>query len=70
MNAPESTVAKFLQAVKEMRDSQRGYFRTRDAYLLRECKVAERKVDDMVRQLAPFYPTSVPMPTPIQPRML
>ena len=45
-----------------MRDDQREYFRTRDKLVLRDCKVAERKVDEMVAELAPFYPTAVPMP--------
>ena len=62
MNAPEGSVAKFLRLVKEMRDDQREYFRTRDKLVLRDCKVAERKVDEMVAELAPFYPTAVPMP--------
>ena len=70
MNAPEGMVSKFLRMVKEMRDGQREYFRTRDQLVLRDCKVAERKVDEMVQKLAPFYPTAVPMATPIQPTML
>ena len=61
MNAPEYLVARFLQTVKEMRDSQRDYFRTRDKMVLRDCKVSERKVDEQIRQLAPYYPTAVPM---------
>ena len=61
MNAPEYLVARFLQAVKEMRDSQRDYFRTRDKMVLRDCKVSERKVDEQIRQLALYYPTAVAM---------
>lgn len=71
MNAPESTVAKFVQTVKEMRDSQKEYFRTRDGHVLRECKVAERKVDELVERLAPYYPIAVPMsPQPTQMTLL
>lgn len=69
MNAPEHLFSKFLQSVKEMRDFQREYFKTRDRLALRDCKVAERKVDELIVKLAPFYPVAVPMPTPIQPTM-
>lgn len=61
MNAPGHLVSRFLRTVKEMRDSQRDYFRTRDKNVLRVCKVSERAVDEQLRQLAPYYPTVVPM---------
>ncbi len=70
MNAPECVVAKFLRLVKEMRDNQRSYFATRDRNVLRDCKVAERRVDELVAKLAPFYPTAVPVPQMVQPALL
>lgn len=41
----------FIELVRQMRDAQREYFRTRDKGILESSKRLERKVDEKVRNL-------------------
>ena len=39
------THEEFVKKVKQMREMQQKYFRTRDSSVLRDCKQLERQVD-------------------------
>ena len=39
---------EFIQKVAEMRRLQKEYFRSRDKYILMECKKAESEVDEFL----------------------
>ena len=41
----ETEAVEFMQAVQQMRDAQKRYFDTRDAAVLNESKMLEKKVD-------------------------
>lgn len=41
---------KFIELVREMRDAQKEYFRTRDKNVLLKRKELERKVDSFLAQ--------------------
>lgn len=42
---------EFVDLVKEMRDTQPKYFRTRDANVLNRARDLERKVDDRIKEM-------------------
>lgn len=42
---------EFVQKVRSMRDFQREYFKTRNAFVLRDAKKLEKDVDATVRNL-------------------
>lgn len=46
------TPAEFARLVRDMRDAQKEYFRTRDIGVLQRSKRLERRVDDVVEDLA------------------
>lgn len=41
----------FFDRVKDMRDSQKKYFKTRDMHDLQYCKVLEIQVDEIIKDL-------------------
>lgn len=47
---------QFFYKVKDMRDAQKEYFKTRDRVSLAKSKELERKVDNMLSNLAPNKP--------------
>lgn len=46
------TLDELAKLVKEMREKQREYFRTRNASILRESKDLERRVDRAVEEIS------------------
>jgi pyrroloquinoline quinone (PQQ) biosynthesis protein C len=42
---------EFIKTVKAMRQLQADYFRTRSQDILRKAREAEKKVDDMIREM-------------------
>lgn len=55
------TVLQLAARVKEVRDAQRAYFRTRDKAVLATSKRLERELDATVdRLLGPATPVSLP----------
>lgn len=42
---------EFVDLVKEMRDTQSKYFRTRDANVLNRARDLERKVDNRIKEI-------------------
>lgn len=49
-------VEEFIKKVQEMRNAQKEYFKTRDRVSLAKSKELERKVDNMLSNLAPNKP--------------
>ncbi len=49
-------VEEFIKKVQEMRNAQKEYFKTRDRVSLAKSKEPERKVDNMLSNLAPNKP--------------
>lgn len=47
---------EFVKTVQEMRNYQKEYFKTRDKATLAKSKELERKVDNMLSNLAPNMP--------------
>lgn len=45
---------EFVKTVQEMRNAQKEYFKTRDKAILAKSKELERKVDNMLSNLAPI----------------
>ncbi len=46
-------VEEFITLVREMRDAQKEYFKTRNKIILAKSKDLERKVDKMLSQFQP-----------------
>lgn len=49
-------IEEFIKTIQEMRDAQKEYFKTRDRVSLAKSKELERKVDNMLSNLAPNKP--------------
>ena len=49
-------IEEFIRTVQEMRNAQKEYFKTRDRVSLAKSKEQERKVDNMLSNLAPNKP--------------
>ena len=47
----DALIGKFIKTVKELREKQTKYFRTRSPFLLTDCKNLEKKVDTMIEQI-------------------
>ena len=50
---------EFIELVREMRNAQREYFKTRDKKVLQRSKELERKVDSFLEQLVINQQTSL-----------
>ena len=49
LEAVHITFEKFAEMVKDMREKQTEYFKTRSTEMLREAKIAEHKVDKYIK---------------------
>jgi hypothetical protein len=49
-------IEEFIKTIQEMRNAQKEYFKTRDRVSLAKSKELERKVDNMLSNLAPNKP--------------
>ena len=49
-------IEEFNKTIQEMRNAQKEYFKTRDRVSLAKSKELERKVDNMLSNLAPNKP--------------
>lgn len=47
---------EFVKTVQEMKNAQKEYFKTKDKAILAKSKELERKVDNMLSNLAPNMP--------------
>lgn len=56
-------VTDYIRKVREMREAQRNYFRTRTSIWLQRSKDLEREVDTLT---AKYLPTQSQQPQPIQ----
>lgn len=48
------TASQLAKKVKELRDNQKKYFKTRDIMVLQECKKVEKEVDMLVESVLAF----------------
>ena len=53
------SMKEFIELVREMRNAQKEYFRTRDKNVLQRSKELERKVDSFLAQLVINKQTSL-----------
>ena len=49
-------IEEFIKTIQEMRNAQKEYFKTRDRVSLAKSNELERKVDNMLSNLAPNKP--------------
>ena len=42
---------KFFQTVAKMREAQKLYFKTRNYAVLKECKLLEKEVDELIARI-------------------